>query len=344
MKILIDINHPAHVHFFKNFIWEAQKRGHKTFITAINKDIALNLLEEYGFEYLNLGNYNKSLLSKIANIPLKDIQLLKAISDYKPDIMLGIASFKIAHAGWIKGVKSIIFDDTEQSTGEIMLYKPFVTKIFTPSCFKKNLGNKQIRYNGYHELAYLHPKRFKPDGKILKEIGLNPSLPFTIIRFVSWNAGHDIGHKGLSLSTKVELIKQIQRFSRVLITSENKLPREFEKFRLNISPSKIHHLMYFAKLVYGESATMASEAACLGVHSIFCDFNGRSYTDEEEKSYGLVYNFKLNNENQRKSIEKAIELLSIKKIAETGREKAKKMLSEKIDVTDYMLKKIINKK
>ena len=24
-KILVDIGHPAHVHFFKNFIWEMEK-------------------------------------------------------------------------------------------------------------------------------------------------------------------------------------------------------------------------------------------------------------------------------------------------------------------------------
>jgi hypothetical protein len=31
MKIVVDINHPAHVHFFKNFIWEMEERGHQVF-------------------------------------------------------------------------------------------------------------------------------------------------------------------------------------------------------------------------------------------------------------------------------------------------------------------------
>jgi predicted glycosyltransferase len=34
MKVLIDMGHPAHVHFFKNTIWELEKRGHEVKVTA----------------------------------------------------------------------------------------------------------------------------------------------------------------------------------------------------------------------------------------------------------------------------------------------------------------------
>ena len=49
MRILIDIGHPAHVHYFKNFIWQMQKKGHEFMITARDKEVALNLLDKYGF-------------------------------------------------------------------------------------------------------------------------------------------------------------------------------------------------------------------------------------------------------------------------------------------------------
>ena len=32
MRVLFDIAHPAHVHFFKNIIWELHKGGHETAI------------------------------------------------------------------------------------------------------------------------------------------------------------------------------------------------------------------------------------------------------------------------------------------------------------------------
>jgi hypothetical protein len=52
MKILIDMGHPAHVHFFKNTIWELEKRGHQVKVTARDKDVTLKLLEAYGIPYV----------------------------------------------------------------------------------------------------------------------------------------------------------------------------------------------------------------------------------------------------------------------------------------------------
>ena len=37
MKILIDIGHPGHVHFFKHAVWELQKRGHEVFFQPVKR-------------------------------------------------------------------------------------------------------------------------------------------------------------------------------------------------------------------------------------------------------------------------------------------------------------------
>lgn len=38
MKILIDMGHPAHVHFWKNFIWEMEKQGHEFKVVVREKN------------------------------------------------------------------------------------------------------------------------------------------------------------------------------------------------------------------------------------------------------------------------------------------------------------------
>ena len=48
MRILTQVGHPAHVHFFKHFVWDMEKRGHKILICATNKDVALSLLDAFG--------------------------------------------------------------------------------------------------------------------------------------------------------------------------------------------------------------------------------------------------------------------------------------------------------
>ena len=39
MKVLFDISHPAHVHFFKNMVWQLTEEGHDTLIVARDKAI-----------------------------------------------------------------------------------------------------------------------------------------------------------------------------------------------------------------------------------------------------------------------------------------------------------------
>jgi predicted glycosyltransferase len=46
------------------------------------------------------------------------------------------------------------------------------------------------------------------------------------------------------------------------------------------------------RALIGESATMASECAVLGIPSVYAAETGRGYTDEQESRYGQVRNVK----------------------------------------------------
>jgi uncharacterized protein len=102
--------------------------------------------------------------------------------------------------------------------------------------------------------------------------------------------------------------------------------------------SRIHDAMAYATLVYGESATMASEAAVLGTPAIYLDDEGRGYTDEQERKYGLVFNFSESLQDQERSVEKAAELLKRDDIKEIYNDKKLKLLQNTIDVTDYLIR------
>ncbi|MFW9998329.1 MAG: hypothetical protein ACFFD4_40195, partial [Candidatus Odinarchaeota archaeon] len=61
------------------------------------------------------------------------------------------------------GVPVYVFYDTEHATISNLLAYPFATCIYVPRCYRKQIRWRHVRYSGYHELAYLHPKYFKPD-------------------------------------------------------------------------------------------------------------------------------------------------------------------------------------
>jgi len=55
MKILLDIGHPAHVHYFKNFIKIMEDKGHQFLITSRNKEIEHHLLKQYKIAFKSRG-------------------------------------------------------------------------------------------------------------------------------------------------------------------------------------------------------------------------------------------------------------------------------------------------
>jgi len=64
MKILIDIGHPAHVHYFKNFIRIMQTNGSRFMITSRNKEIAHYLLKKHNIPFLDRGKGRRSVIGK----------------------------------------------------------------------------------------------------------------------------------------------------------------------------------------------------------------------------------------------------------------------------------------
>ncbi len=107
------------------------------------------------------------------------------------------------------------------------------------------------------------------------------------------------------------------------------------EYKLKVSPEKAHSLIAYATLFLGDSQTMSSEAAVLGVPSLRCNsFAGRiSYLEEEEKKYGLTYAFL--PEDFNKMLIKVKELLNMPDLKKEWQERRHVMLSDKIDVTAF---------
>jgi predicted glycosyltransferase len=174
----------------------------------------------------------------------------------------------------------------------------------------------------------------------LKVLGVEKFEKFVIVRFVSWAAAHDFGHTGMSLENKRKAVELVSKHAKVFISSEKELPSDLEQYRIRIPVHHMHDCISFATLLFGESATMASEAVVLGTHAIFLDNDGRGYTEEEEERYDLVFNFTESEEDQAAAIQKAVDLLSISNLKEEGIRKRANLLHEKIDTTKFMIEQI----
>lgn len=334
MRIIVGVSHPKHVYIFKNPIKELLNRGHDVKVIAVEKEITEYLLKKFDIPYILIGQNQPTLLKKLFVLPKWEYLTYRIVKDFNPDILVGRALPHLAHVSAILNKPFIIFEDTEVAKMIHKITLPFSNVVLTPNCYEGNFGRKHIRFEGYFELAYLHPTYFKSNSNVLNEIGLSKEDKIIILRSVSWNASHDIADRGFT--NILDTVRYLERYGPVLITSEKKLPPELEKYKINIQPERMHHLLYFANLYIGESATMACESAVLGIPSILISTSRRGYTNELEDKYGLVYNFSNPKTMQKSALEKACELLENKNIKREWQEKRMKMLSEKIDVTKYM--------
>jgi predicted glycosyltransferase len=336
MRILIDIGHPAHIHLFKHFANEMHIRNHKILFTCREKEIEKYLLKYYSFSYKSFGRKYNSLLGKTLGMIEFDAKEILSGYAFKPDIFLSHGSIYAAHASFILRKPHISFEDTFNFE-QIRLYKPF-TKVILTSDYDNPLKSKKvIRYSGYHELAYLHPKRFSPNIGILNDLGISDNSKYVIMRFGAWQASHDIGHKGISLKNKRIAIEEFSKYAKVFISSEAGLPDELEEHRIKIHPFKIHDAMAFASLLWAESFTMPAECSVLGTPSVIIH-NSKSFPlIEQRDKYGLCFLYSESKEDQINAINKGIELLNTPNLKNEWLLRRNKMLSEKIDVTAFLV-------
>ena len=340
MKILFDLQHPAHLHFFRNVVLKLKNENHDVSITGRDKDILVELGQNYAIDVKLFGVARKGLLNLGLELIYRQWRLRQIIKKVKPDVMIAIAGTYLSLLGKLMRIPTYVFYDTEHAALSNLISYPFATCVYVPNCYLKEIHWNHVRYNGYHEIAYLHPKYFKPNVKVLHDMGLKEGTSISLVRFVSWEAAHDAGLKGLSIENKRRLVKALSKFGKVFISSEGELPPELKPYQLNLDVHKIHDFLAYTSLFFGESATMASEAAILGVPAIYVNPLPLGYLREQERDYQIVFNY--TPEQQDEAIQKAVSILS-NYHRNYWRNIGEKILEDKIDVTDMLYKIIVEK-
>ncbi len=336
MNILFSINHPAHVHFFRNSIEILNKGNHNVWVTARDKEITVPLLRHYNIDYILLSKQKKGYVNSLKEYFSHQYNLFKILKDKRIKLVLSIGGLFSSLSTWALGIPSIGFTDTEHAWFQHFLTYPFLAILYTPACYLSYMGKKQVRYQGYHELAYLHPKYYQSDDSFIDKMGINKNEKYILLRFVSWQATHDIGQGGLSLEIKRKLISELSISARVFITSEEKLDDEFQPYQINIDPWDIHHVIENATLLITEGATMASEGAILGTPTIYINSLKLGYIEEQCSKYKLVYSFR----DEDHVLSKAIELINNNSTKNQWLKRRENLLRDKTDVTELILSSI----
>lgn len=329
MKILFDMGHPAHVHLFKNFIKYLEENKHTVKVVIRERELVGKLLEHYQIPYTVISKAKSGRFNMIHELISRDLKMISLNNVNRFDAAFGV-SVSIAHLSAISRVKSYCFGDDDDAVVPFYAYLayPFATKIINPKGTKFcRWKKKRVLYDSYQKLAYLHPDNFKPNIETLSKYGLKP-YEYAVVRNSALAAHHDSGTKGIGNNLWAE-IKTVLSQYKIVSSVENKINQ--------IEPWDMHDVLFFTKLLLTDSQSMSVEASVLGVPNIrFNSFVGKiSCLEELEIKYKLTLGFKPGQEIEFKK--KINELLNTENLNDIWKERAKKMLYDKIDFNKWMV-------
>ena len=272
MKIVIDINHVAHLNFFKNAIGILKDEGHEIFITILNRGRLIKIVEKELdlIDYFISGNYRGGLISIIFETKLIGFfRLSYFVIKMCPDVGLSVGNFVLGMILKLAGKKNYQFDDDPERKVNVFLESLTATTVYFPPITDKKIWNTK-NFNALKEWAYLSPKYFTPDKRILMQYGLKEKKYFFI---------REVSNKSLNYQDQEEspvsvFAHQLTKH-KVVLSLENKAniskyPKEWILLQEPIED--IHSLIYYSRLLISSGDSMAREGAMLGIPALYCGF------------------------------------------------------------------------
>lgn len=335
MRVLIEAHHPSDIHFFKYAVRELRDRGTEVLMLGRDRDVMRQLLDAYSWIPSKIasteGRDNRFPLAEMLK---RQASVAAAIVSFRPDLVLSLMG-SYTQSARLLGVPSYVFTDSEHQSFNHRIAHPFATRIYTPECFTKDLGRKQRRYAGYHELAYLHPDRFEPREEVLEHMPGATRGGYAIVRLSAWNTLHDVGKSGFGSALDRVMGRLTKELPVFAVPEGGELDPRWESHRLRVPPHRFHDSLAFAKVVLSEGASTASEAACLGVPTVYLNPLRLGYLEEQERRYGLVYNA----DDADDALARALEWID-SRTAEQNGEARRRLVSDHVDVTRFVVDEV----
>ncbi|RLI26018.1 lipid-A-disaccharide synthase [Candidatus Bathyarchaeota archaeon] len=298
MRILIDILTPKQCRFFSALSKKLERRGFEVFKTARRFREVVELLGILGEEAYIVGRYGGATLEGKLDASLERmLELKKVFHRLKPDLVVSFSSPEASRIAFGLGTPHIAVNDSPHSEAVARLTIPLSRILFTPWIIPKAAWTRYgiapsriIKYRALDPAAWL--KEFKPDPRVLTELGLDTGRPIAVFRLEESHASYILGMGGL-----VEEVakKALERFDLQLVIMPrydeqvNRVEKVFGDKALVLRKTvDAASLLYFASILVGGGGTMNIEAALLGVPVVSCYPGQTTYVERYLVEKGFI--------------------------------------------------------
>lgn len=295
MSVLIDISHPAHVHFFRPVAQALIADGVKIHLVARDKDVTRRLLEASGlpFELLPMSRAGGGRFAMAAELLRRSLALRRRIRRLGVSVLL-TRNPSGTIAAFMTSATSVFDTDDGRSVGiHYWLARPFADIITSSVHDPEQHGRRHRRYRALKAHMFLHPSRFRPDSHVQRAY-LASDERYCVVRFSAHNASHDRRIQGITPEGRSAILDRLRKFGPVLVSIEGeelRLERGATE-RILVAPEHFHDLLANASLFVGDSQSVAAEAAVLGIPALrLSGFTHRTFYLTNLENAGLIRNF-----------------------------------------------------
>ncbi len=284
MKIAIDILTPKQCMFFSKLSTNLESRGHKVLRTTRKYREVNQLLALKGINAKIVGEHGgEKLADKLRASAQRIFELTNVMDEFKPDVAVSFSSPEMARTAFGLGVPHVCVNDSPHAEAVARLTVPLSARLLTPRIIPKKAwtkygisSDKIIQYNALDPWVWL--KDFKPDHRIVNQLGLDQSKPIVTFRTEEAFASYLLG-KGQAESTVVPLIKGIlEKRGDVQVVVVPRYDDQKKPFlglfgdKITVCESVVdgQSLLSCSSAFVGGGGTMTTEAALLGVPTFSC--------------------------------------------------------------------------
>lgn len=336
MRVLIDISHPAHVHFYRHLHARILASGGEVLVVARDKDVTIDLLKAFEIPHLVVGRSgHRNMAGQLVELLSRDLFLVRKGMRFRPDLVLTRNPTGV-HAARAIGAIGIFDTDDGRAVGvHYRAAAPFAQVITAPDSLPESFGRKGRKYPSYKSLAYLHPDLYTPSPNIRQGLGIEEGERFSVLRLVAHDASHDRHARGIDKTSLDGLVRVLAQQGKVFVSAEGGIPDIPQVRQLQLPPERIHDVLAAASLVVGDSQTVITEAALLGTPAVRINTWAKSspHLTELEMRYGLVMSFL--PEELDGALRAAGSLLEDASTQSEWELRRERMLSDKVNLTDW---------
>ena len=282
VKIWIDLDNTPHVPFFKPIIRELERKGHRVVLTARDAFQVCELATQSQLAYVKVGrHYGKNRFLKVAGLAWRRLQLLPFVLKEKPDLALSHGSrAQILLCNLVRIPTVMVMDYEHAQTPPLVRPRwEIVPEVLLSESLHCKSRERIRTYAGIKEDVYA--PEFKPDARIVQQLGLNGGNVIVTIRPPA-NEAHYHNPESEALFTRLmDRVCQTAGVKAVLLPRNKSqeaqmrktCPQWFRDAKVIIPQHAVDglNLVWHSDLVVSGGGTMNREAAALGVpvHSIF---------------------------------------------------------------------------